>query len=94
MASQIDQAAICNDGLQVGGDRQRRPANRIGMGHHPLPGGASAKQAKAHVDAEYDRWHARAIHAPSPVERAFIEAVGKVKALAAGTPKRGKRRAG
>lgn len=67
------------------------------LGDHPLldgAGGVSAKQAKAHVEAEYDRWHARAINAPSPVEQHFIDAVGKVKALAADTLKRGKRRAG
>lgn len=94
MAGQIDQAATCNDGLQVRGDRQGRPANRIGMGHRPLPDGAAAKHAKAHVDAENDRWHALAIHGATPVERRFVEAMGKVKALAADTPKRGKRRAG
>ncbi|MAF27728.1 MAG: hydroxyacid dehydrogenase [Croceicoccus sp.] len=53
---------------------------------HPLLDGAgrvSAKQAQRHVDAEYDRWHSRAINAPSAVEQHFIEATAKVKKLAA-----------
>lgn len=48
------------------------------LGDHPLldgAGRASAKQAQRHVDAEYDRWHTRAINAPSAVEQHFIEAV-------------------
>ena len=63
------------------------------LGGHPLlddAGSVSAKQAKAHVDAEFDAWHTGAINAPSPVERHFAEAVGKVKQLAAEKPVRGK----
>lgn len=55
------------------------------LGDHPLLDGAgrvSAKQAQRHVDAEYDRWHSRAINAPSAVEQHFIEATAKVKQLA------------
>jgi hypothetical protein len=37
--------------------------------------------------------HGRAIHAPRPVERLFVEAAGKMKTLAVYTSKRGKRRA-
>lgn len=56
------------------------------LGDHPLLDGAgkvSADQAKRHVEAEYDRWHTRAINAPSAVEQHFIEATAKVKKLAA-----------
>ncbi|NOW46007.1 hypothetical protein FHW96_002165 [Novosphingobium sp. SG751A] len=56
------------------------------LGDHPLLDGAgrvSTKQAQRHVDAEYDRWHNRAINAPSTVEQHFIEATAKVKKLAA-----------
>ena len=63
------------------------------LGDHPLLDGAgrvSAKQAQRHVDAEYDRWHARAINAPSAVEHHFIEATAKVKKLAADKPVKGK----
>lgn len=64
------------------------------LGDHPLLSGAGRVQAKTaakKVDAEYDRWHLRAINAPSPVEQHFVEAVDKTKALAAGKPKAGKR---
>lgn len=63
------------------------------LGDHPLLDGAgrvSAKQAQRYVDAEYDRWHTRAINAPSAVEQHFIEATAKVKALAADKPTKGK----
>ncbi|MDR3413997.1 MAG: virulence RhuM family protein, partial [Formivibrio sp.] len=60
------------------------------LGEHPLLAGAGKVQAKVatkKVDAEYDRWHARAINAPSPVEQHFVEAIGKAKMLEAGKPK-------
>jgi len=63
------------------------------LGDHPLLDGAgrvSAKQAQRHVDAEYERWHSRAINAPSAVEQHFIEATAKVKKLAADKPAKGK----
>jgi hypothetical protein len=63
------------------------------LGDHPLLDGAgrvSARQAQRHVDVEYDRWHIRAINAPSAVEQHFIEATAKVKKLAADKPARGK----
>ena len=56
---------------------------------HKLPGGAgkvSARAATKKVSAEYDRWHTRAINAPSAIERHFIEATAKVKKLAAEKP--------
>lgn len=63
------------------------------LGDHPLLDGAgrvSAKQAQRHVEAEYDRWHSRAINAPSAVEQHFIQATAKVKKLAADKPVKGK----
>ncbi len=63
------------------------------LGDHELLSGAgkvSAKRASKHVDAEYDRWHTRAINAPSAVEQHFIEATAKVKKLAAEKPAKGK----
>lgn len=63
------------------------------LGDHPLLDGAgrvSAKQAQRHVETEYDRWHSRAINAPSAVEQHFIEATAKVKKLAADKPAKGK----
>jgi hypothetical protein len=54
------------------------------LGDHPLLVGAGKVQAKVatmKVDAEYDAWHARAINTPSAVERHFVEAVGKAKAV-------------
>jgi hypothetical protein len=54
------------------------------LGDHPLLAGAGKVQARVaekKVNAEYDVWHARAIDAPSAVERHFAEAVGKVKAI-------------
>ena len=59
------------------------------LGDHKLPSGAgkvSARAATKKVSAEYDRWHTRAINAPSAVERHFIEATAKVKKLAAEKP--------
>lgn len=52
------------------------------LGDHPLLSGAgkvSAKAATDKVNAEYDRWHQRAINASSSVEQHFIEATAKVK---------------
>jgi hypothetical protein len=69
------------------------------LGDHPLLSGAgkvSAKAATDKVSAEYDRWHQRAINAPSAVEQHFIEATAKVKQIEAAkpkTPKGGGRRA-
>lgn len=60
------------------------------LGDHPLLSGAgkvSAKAATDKVSAEYDRWHRRAINAPSAVEQHFIEATAKVKQIEAGKPK-------
>jgi hypothetical protein len=56
------------------------------LGDHPLLSGAgkvSAKAATDKVNAEYDRWHQRAINAPSAVEQHFIEATAKVKQIEA-----------
>ena len=44
-------------------------------------------RASKKVDAEYDRWHTRAINAPSPVEQHFVDAIGKVKQIEAAQPK-------
>ena len=44
-------------------------------------------RASKKVDAEYDRWHARTINAPSPVEQHFVEVIGKVKQIEAAQPK-------
>ena len=52
-----------------------------------------ADVVQRHVDAEYDRWHTRAINAPSAVEQHFIEATAKVKKLAADKPAKGKKSA-
>lgn len=60
------------------------------LGDHPLLSGAGKVQAKVaaqKVDAEYDRWHARAINAPSAVEQHFVDAIGKVQQIEAGKPK-------
>ncbi|CAN5883131.1 virulence RhuM family protein [soil metagenome] len=54
------------------------------LGDHALLSGAGKVQAKVaakKVDAEYDRWHARAINVPSAVEQHFVEAIGKVKSI-------------
>lgn len=58
------------------------------LGDHPLLSGAGKVQAKVAADkvnAEYDRWHARAINAPSPVEQHFIDAISAVKRIEAAT---------
>ena len=63
------------------------------LGDHPVLNGAgrvSAKAAAKKVSSEYDRWHTRAINAPSAVEQHFIEATAKVKKLAADKPAKGK----
>lgn len=60
------------------------------LGDHPLLSGAGKVQAKVaaqKVDVEYERWHARAINAPNPVEQHFVDAVGKVKQIEAVKPK-------
>jgi hypothetical protein len=60
------------------------------LGDHPLLSGAGKVQAKVaaqKVDAEYDRWHTRAINAPSLVEQHFVEAIGKAMQIEAGKPK-------
>jgi hypothetical protein len=60
------------------------------LGDHPLLSGAGRVQAKVaaqKVDAEYERWHARAINAPTPVEQHFVDAIGKVKQIEAAKPK-------
>lgn len=54
-------------------------------------GRVSAQLARQKGGEEYDRWRARAINAPSPVEAHFLEAVQKTKALEAVKPK-GKRK--
>lgn len=67
------------------------------LGDHPLLSGAgkvSAKVATERVSAEYDRWHQRAINAPSAVEQHFIEATAKVKQIEATKSKAGHARKG
>jgi len=54
------------------------------LGDHPLLAGAGKVQAKVaekKVNAEYDAWHTRTINAPSAVEKHFVEAIGKAKAI-------------
>ena len=46
-----------------------------------------AKVATQKDYAENDRWHARAINAPNPVEHYFVDAIGKVKQIEAAKPK-------
>ena len=46
-------------------------------------GRISAKVAKKKADAEYDKWHTRAIEAPSAVERHFLEATQAAKQIGA-----------
>ena len=46
-------------------------------------GKMSKKRADAKADAEYDKWHTRAIEAPSAVERHFLEATQAVKQVVA-----------
>lgn len=47
-------------------------------------GRVTAEMARLKGGQEFDRWHARAIEEPSAVERHFMEALGKTKALAKG----------
>lgn len=54
-------------------------------------GRVSAKVAKAKADAEYDRWHARMIEAPSAVEQHFLEATQAAKRIEAARPKTGRK---
>lgn len=51
-------------------------------------GKVSADVAKTKAVAQYDKWHARHLDAPSPVEQHFIEATAKAKQIGLGrTPK-------
>src|SRR3546814_18223358 len=81
-------------------EKNRRPMHMAGwiaklddfleLGDHPLLVGAGEVQAKAaeqKVNTEYEAWHARAINAPSAVERHFVEAVGKAKMIDSARPK-------
>lgn len=52
-------------------------------------GRISAKVAKKKADAEYHKWHTRAIEAPSAVERHFLEATQAVKQIGAQRKKGG-----
>jgi len=49
-------------------------------------GKVSADVAKAKALAQYDKWHARQLQAPSAVERHFIEATAKAKQIKAARP--------
>lgn len=63
------------------------------LGDHPLLPGAGKVQARVaekKVNDAYDAWHTRTINAPSAVEKHFVEAIGKVKAIAATKPKNSK----
>ncbi|MFD0848633.1 virulence RhuM family protein [Sphingosinicella xenopeptidilytica] len=51
-------------------------------------GKVSTDVAKARALAQYDKWHARQLDAPSAVERHFIEATAKAKQIGAVRPKR------
>ena len=55
-------------------------------------GKVTAKLAKDKGSAEYERWHTRAINAPSPVEEHFIDAINKTKKLEAAKPKATRKR--
>ena len=50
-------------------------------------GRVTADAAKARAQAEYDKWHAEQMNAPSAVEGHFIEATAKAKRIAAARPK-------
>ncbi|QZP07228.1 virulence RhuM family protein [Caenibius sp. WL] len=50
-------------------------------------GKVSADVAKTKALAQYDKWHARQLEAPSAVERHFIEATAKAKLIGAARPK-------
>jgi hypothetical protein len=82
---ELDQAATCNDYLQV--RAEEKPEVSCQIAQYSLRLKVQARQAAKKFDAEYDRWHARAINAPSPIEQHFVEAIGKVKQIEAGKPK-------
>lgn len=50
-------------------------------------GKVTADAAKAKAQAEYDKWHAEQLNAPSTVEGHFIEATAKAKKISATRPK-------
>lgn len=50
-------------------------------------GKVTADSAKAKAQAEYDKWHAEKLSAPSAVEEHFIEATAKAKKIGATQPK-------
>jgi hypothetical protein len=50
-------------------------------------GRVTADMAKLKGGEQYDRWHARAVNAPTAVERHFIEAVGAAKRIGSGQAK-------
>lgn len=50
-------------------------------------GKVTADSAKAKAQAEYDKWHAEQLNAPSAVEGHFIEATAKAKKIGAARPK-------
>lgn len=50
-------------------------------------GKVTADAAKAKAQAEYDKWHAEQLNAPSAVEEHFIEATAKAKKIGATPPK-------
>jgi hypothetical protein len=50
-------------------------------------GHVTADAAKAKAQAEYDKWHAQQLNAPSAVDGAFLEATQKAEALGAARPK-------
>lgn len=50
-------------------------------------GKVTADSAKAKAQAEYDKWHAERLNAPSVVEEHFIEATAKAKKIGATRPK-------
>lgn len=50
-------------------------------------GKVTADAAKAKAQAEYDKWHAEQLNAPSTVEGHFIEATAKAKKIGAARPK-------
>lgn len=50
-------------------------------------GKVTADAAKAKAQAEYDKWHAEQLNAPSAVEGHFIEATAKAKKIGATRPK-------
>ncbi|WP_408590048.1 virulence RhuM family protein [Novosphingobium sp.] len=50
-------------------------------------GHVTADAAKARAQAEYAKWHAQRLNAPSAVEGAFVEATKKAKQIGAARPK-------